>query len=64
MDTGRFYLDTDNDSHWFLIPCECREEWTAFLDRDPDTEAAWNPPDWAVMIGGSPTLVTFENPSI
>ena len=62
MDTGRFFLSTDNDSHWYVIPVECREDWEAFCDLDPDSEAAWTSPDWAVAVGGPPDLVTFERP--
>jgi hypothetical protein len=56
----RFFLDTDNDSHWFVIPADKRDAWTEFLEIEPDDERSWVPPDWAIEVGGSPTTVTFE----
>lgn len=58
----RYYLDTDNDSHWYLIPVQHREEWNEWLEIDSDDERAWTPPAFAEALGGSPTGITFENP--
>ena len=56
----RYYLDTDNDSHWYVIPVKRRAEWSAWCEIPSDDERAWGAPDFAVPVNGSPTLVTFE----
>jgi hypothetical protein len=62
MTEGRFYLGTDNDGHWFVIPADKRDEWSEWLDIDSDDERAWDAPDFARDLGGNPSCVTFENP--
>ena len=57
----RYFLDCDNDCHHYVIPVDRQEEWEAWLDLDSDDEASWNVPLFAVAVGGSPSLVTFEN---
>lgn len=52
-----YRLTTDNDSHWYVIPVAKGDEWESFLDDRDDPEA----PEWAVRIGGSPSLVSFEH---
>lgn len=58
----RFFLDTDNDAHWYIIPEKYREEWDVWLGFDPDDERGWNTPEYAKALGGSPTRISFENP--
>lgn len=60
----RYFLDQDNDSHWYCIPLERRESWDAFCDLDTEDEESWNAPEWAKPLDGHPNGVTFENPSI
>ncbi len=60
----RWYLTTDNDSHWYVVPLARRGEWEAWCEIDPDDERAWTPPEFAVVVGGSPGLVTFTNPTV
>lgn len=62
MPLKRFYLDTDNDSHWFIIPLTRKAEWEKWLELDQDTEAAWLAPKFAIEVGGSPNSVTFSQP--
>lgn len=58
----RFFLDRDNDSHWYLVPAEYRKEWETWLNLDADDEGSWSTPTWAQRLNGSPTQVTFELP--
>lgn len=45
----------DGDGHWYVIPADCRRQWSEF-----DTEADdFYLPDWARPIGGGPQLVVF-----
>lgn len=56
-----FFLSTDNDSHWYVIPVEKETEWAEFLELDPDDEASWDIPEWAEAVGGAPSLIVFNN---
>jgi hypothetical protein len=60
----RFFLSTDNDSHWYVIPIAHRGDWEEFLEIDSDDERSWTVPKWAEAVGGSPTLVTFSDPVV
>ena len=60
----RFFLDTDHDGHWCVIPCEKRSAWEAWLEIDPADEASWEMPDFVKRTGGAPTLVTYCDPQI
>lgn len=62
--TERFYLSRDNDLHWYIIPADKRDEWASFLEIDPEDERAWNVPEFARPVGGSPLMVTFTDPVI
>ena len=60
----KYMLVTDNNSHWFIIPAQHRVAWDAWTELDSDLPTSWDPPTWARPVGGSPSLVTFENPVI
>jgi len=59
-----FYLTTDNDSHWYVVPVAKRDEWDAWCEIDSDDERAWTPPAFAREVGGSPSSVEFTSWSI
>ncbi len=58
----RFFLDCDNDSHYYIIPAEKRVQWEKFLNIDDYNPACMETPEWAKPIGGGFNTVTFENP--
>ena len=60
----KFVLVQDNDSSWYVIPAQHVVAWDTFCQIDPDDEKWWDVPKWAQRVGGSPSLVTFENPVI
>jgi hypothetical protein len=62
MTAKRFFLSSDNDGHWYLVPVEILPEWDRWCNLDADDEASWTPPEGAQRIGGSPSRVSFENP--
>lgn len=62
--TERYHLTTDNDCHWYVIPVARQQEWNEWLDIPSDDERAWEPPAFALSVGGAPCLVTFTNPEI
>lgn len=63
-ESTRFFLDQDNDSHWYIIPVEHAAEWSAWCEIPEDDERAWTPPPFALEVGGSPSRVTFTRPEI
>ena len=58
----RYYLSTDQSSHWYIVPVERRAEWEAWRDLSEDDERAWEAPEFAKRINGSPSFVTFTDP--
>lgn len=52
----RYYLDSDDDGHWYVVPLSRRAEFSAWLDS-PDAA----PPPGVVEVGGSPSLVRFPS---
>jgi hypothetical protein len=61
---GRYFLERDSSSHWYIVPVSRREEWEHWVNLDEDDEASWDEPDFVQRLGGSPTLVTFKEPEI
>ncbi|HKJ61340.1 MAG TPA: hypothetical protein VKA94_05025 [Hyphomicrobiales bacterium] len=64
MEPERYFLDCDQDRHWYVIPLSRRVEWLNWNSQDPADEKFWTVPDFAKQVCGSHTLVTFENPVI
>ena len=60
----RYFLDRDEDSHWYIVREDKRSEWESWVDSDayaPDFDPS-PPDDVAYSIGGWPGQVIFENP--
>lgn len=64
MLTGRYFIDSDCDGHAFVVPVDHECEWDARLDLGEDDEDAWEAPEWAIPIGGSPRRLTFTDPVV
>jgi hypothetical protein len=61
----RYFLDSDDDGHWFVIPTSSRKAWEMWRNLPDTDENSWNTPDYAQPVGGSPSaLVTFAYPVI
>lgn len=71
MDANQEYIiTTDGDCHNFVIPADKKKEWDDYLDA---VTAYWHQefiedddlgpiqPSWADSVGGSPSLVRFQN---
>ena len=58
----KYFLDRDRDGHWHLIDHNFREQWTSWLELDDVDPIGWNTPEYAKMIGTSPSNIIFENP--
>jgi hypothetical protein len=59
----RFYLDSDGDGHWYIVPLDRASDWETFLESVSDGDCL-PLPDWVRPVGGSPTRVTFSDPQI
>ncbi len=62
MKSARYFLGSDNSSHWYLVPVAHRKDWEAWTNLDEDDEASWEAPDFAVRLGGHLSQVTFADP--
>ena len=60
----RYFLDQDSDAHWFVVPCENEKQWDEWVNLPEGDERGWHAPSFARAVGGSPRLVTFNNPDI
>lgn len=59
----RWFLDQDNDCHWYLVRWDKRHVWYEWCDLPSEDPDAWEPPEGvAKRIGGAPSLVIFTNP--
>lgn len=54
-----YFLTQDNDCHWYVVPVARKAEWNAWREIPSDDERAWEAPDFADRIGGSPGMVHF-----
>ncbi len=52
----RYCLETDNDSHWYVIPQDRQQDWENWCELDD--ERGWEVPVWAFAVD-SPCAVTF-----
>lgn len=59
MKLERYFLDSDDDFHWYLVPVSRRKEWERWLDRQ-DKEA----PNFAKRLSAAVSTITFENPQL
>lgn len=58
----RYFLDQDNDGHWFLVDADKRAEWEEWVKLGPDDETGWRPPEHATELAGGPSNLVFEMP--
>jgi len=55
--SDRHVLAEDDDGHWYVIPRSRLKDFYNWLSSD-EAEMG-SQPDWAEMVGGSPSLVSF-----
>lgn len=53
-----FVIVSDDDGHHYIIPADKLNDWDIWICSE-DYELG-QIPEWAVTIGGSPTLVKFK----
>lgn len=58
----RFFLDSDDSGHWYVVPLDKQEEWSVWRNIPEDDERSWNAPEWAERVNGSPNRISFTNP--
>ncbi len=52
-----YFLDSDGDGHWFVVPDEQRDAWDEYIDHgyeDPE-------PSWAKRLNTHPRWVVFPS---
>lgn len=59
--TDKFFLDSDNDCHWYVVPDEKREAWDEWVDLDEDDPRGWTAPSWAERINGPVSQIRFSD---
>jgi hypothetical protein len=57
----RYFVGQDNDCHWYLIPVELYDKYSAWIDMDPKDPASWEEPEGIERIDG-PHRLTFTDP--
>jgi hypothetical protein len=57
----RFFIDCDDDGHWFLIPLSLKDAWEQWFEMYSGGE---EPPEGVVYLNGPPGMVTFEDPEV
>ena len=57
----RYFIDSDNSSHNYLVDEAFREEWNEWNELPEDDEKSWEAPSFARRIN-SESSITFENP--
>jgi hypothetical protein len=50
-----FFIDSDDDAHWYVVEWDKKDEWEKWLDSDSDEV-----PNYAIPIHGHPSLVSFN----
>lgn len=64
IEPERYFMDRDQDGHWFLVPEKFRIEWMEWLNIPEEDERSWVPYLHAIPINGDPTAATFCFPNI
>ena len=57
--TKKFFMDQDDDAHWYLVDNAVRDAWFAWLKIPSDDERAWTPPEGAERLHGPPSMILF-----
>jgi hypothetical protein len=58
----RYFLDTDDDGHWYLVPVAKRDDWSRWRNIPSEDERSWEAPGYAKRLGGVPNRMTFADP--
>jgi len=56
----KYYLDSDDDGHWYVVEWDKRYEFSNWVSLDSDNEESWTPPKFAIPID-SPSSISFDN---
>lgn len=63
---GRFFFDSDSDGHWYMIPAELKQKWSAMTMNDFDDDYGrveeFEHYFGDYRLGGGISQITFENP--
>lgn len=57
-----YFLDRDNEGHWYIIPSDKEKEWNKWFSSEDYNDGII--PNYVIEVGGSHTLVRFKCPRI
>lgn len=60
-DNMRYFLDSDDDGNWHVVPVDKRSKWEAWSNLDEADERRWKVPEYAITVD-NPHFVTFTDP--
>ena len=55
-----YFLDQDNDCHWYLVKDNFRKEWIEWLELPEHDQRSWHAPEFAEPIGSHPNNIIFN----
>jgi len=57
-----FFLDSDDDGHWYIVQLAHKADWSAWCALSRDDENSWIVPDYAQAIDSPNSIIfpTFE----
>ncbi len=58
MEEETYFLDCDDEGHWYVIPTSKEADWSEWVNR-PDLDSGDFP--HAVYLNGPPSLVRFRS---
>lgn len=64
MAAKRYFIDSDHDGHWYIIPEANRDQWRHWLNIPQHDERSWQVPEFASDLIGGPSNFTFTDPRI
>ena len=59
-----YFLDCDEDGHWYLIPTDFRHGWNEWVNLPYDEDNPAKLPASVVCLDGGPHRVSFSHPII
>jgi len=57
-----YFIDQDQDCHWYVVDNNFREEWQAWCNLDSEEDdAAHTAPAFAIYLGTRPNKIVFSD---
>jgi hypothetical protein len=56
---GPYVFESDGDGHFYVIPAARMKDWAVWIDSQDAQDGI--EPDWADIVGGNPSLISFSD---